>query len=132
VVSVDPHQVRAAAPLRHPPFPAEVRRQLERLRDGLAAVHPLTLEQWEDDFRRDANPAREIAVWLHVLECYEHFCGGRGLSPQEKLDTLTVLVVAMGTDLAVVEHVVSPATLSRARVREIAAHAQATWTAKAP
>src|SRR5688500_15185081 len=58
----------AKAPLRHPPFPEEARAHLRRLRAVFHDVYPNTLGQWEDGFRRDADPDREIAIWLRIAD----------------------------------------------------------------
>lgn len=61
-------------PLLHPPFEDKgVRRLLRRIRGTLAEVEPLTVEQWEDGFRRDHHPDREIVTWLHIAAVYRHF-----------------------------------------------------------
>ena len=36
------------------------------LATDLAEVRPLSFDEWEDGFRRDRNPDREIAGWLHL------------------------------------------------------------------
>ena len=83
-------------PLLQPPFSAEDREVLVVIRDSLQEVHPLTLEQWEDRFRRDANPKQQIADWLHVAKVYKHFSTGRDLSPEQKLDVFTAAWACSG------------------------------------
>ena len=56
--------------IRHPPFPAEVRAKISQILDTLKEVHPLTIAEWEEGFRRDTHPEREIALWLHFCKCY--------------------------------------------------------------
>jgi hypothetical protein len=58
------------SPYRHGPFGPEVRARLQELHDTLCEVHPLTLDEWEDGFRRDTTPEREIALWLHFAQAY--------------------------------------------------------------
>ena len=58
-------------PLIHPPFDAEVRALLEEIRARLEPVFPMTLEEWEDGFRRDQTPEREIAIWVHISKRFE-------------------------------------------------------------
>lgn len=54
------------SPDRHPPFPEQGRDYLRQIKAALDEVYPLTLEAWEDGFRRDHNAEREIATWLHI------------------------------------------------------------------
>lgn len=82
-------------PHRHPPFDdEEVRRLIRGIQKTLAEVEPATLEQWEDDFRRDNRPEREIATWLHIAAVYSYFTKPRGrartLSPKEKADVFKI------------------------------------------
>src|SRR5437867_3265790 len=57
-------------PYRHPPFSEEVRGMLRNIQQILQEVYPLTLEQWEDGFRRDTNAEREIAAWVYLSHIY--------------------------------------------------------------
>jgi hypothetical protein len=42
---------------QHPPFDEEVRDHLHEIKSALNEVYPMSLEQWEDGFRRDRTPA---------------------------------------------------------------------------
>jgi hypothetical protein len=53
-------------PFRHPPFENAERAAIQSLVTDLAEVYPRSYEQWEDGFRRDQTPAREIAGWIHL------------------------------------------------------------------
>ena len=82
-------------PLRHAPFEDEgVRRLLRQIQETLAEVEPRTVEQWEDGFRRDHHPDREIATWLHIAAVYHRFTkSGPGLptlSLEDKREVFTV------------------------------------------
>jgi hypothetical protein len=68
-VWADPKLIQQS-PLRHPPFSEEVRELLRMLKSTLDEVYPMSLEGWEEGFRRDANPEPEIALWLHIAEVY--------------------------------------------------------------
>jgi hypothetical protein len=58
---------------RHPPFNETVRNYLEQIRTVFAEHYPLTLEEWENGFRRDGNASQQIAVWLYAEEIYKAF-----------------------------------------------------------
>ncbi|MBW3622813.1 MAG: hypothetical protein KY468_05320 [Armatimonadetes bacterium] len=77
---------------RHPPFTEEIRDYLREIRQKLDEVYPLSLEEWEDDFRRDQNPEREIAIWLFIAERYAEQVNGRSLNPVQKMDVFRILV----------------------------------------
>src|SRR5438270_6682324 len=65
----DPNQLTQGS-YQHPPFDAQRRALLQRLIDDLSEVYPMTLEGWEDGFRRDRNPDSEMKLWLDVAEAY--------------------------------------------------------------
>jgi hypothetical protein len=49
-------------PYRQPPFSEGIRKRLEEIRNTFVEVRPLSLEEWEDGFRRDTNPEKEVLV----------------------------------------------------------------------
>jgi hypothetical protein len=109
------------APLRHPPFGPEVRQRLAVLRQTLEEVCPRTLEEWEDGFRRDTHPEQEIALLSMMAGCYRHFTEGRNLPAGQKRDVYEVIRVTVNNGEEHVTRTVEAPSLSRQRVREIAA-----------
>jgi hypothetical protein len=110
-----------ASELQHPPFGPERRTRLQRIRDIFSEVYPLTLEEWEDGFRRDAFPEHEIEGWLWMAHCYEHFTEGKEVRPEQKRDIFSVILYTAANGADYVRRTIHPPTLSRRRVREIAA-----------
>jgi len=107
------------APLRHPPFPEEIREHFRRFAALFHDVYPITPEQWEDGFRRDTNPEKEIAVWLRIADAFEHFTEGRQLFQDQRKDIFDVLLSLATNGADHVLQTVSPRTLSRKRVKEM-------------
>jgi hypothetical protein len=120
-VWVDAAASAGQAPLRHPPFGPDVRQRLEALRETFADVWPRTLEEWEDGFRRDTHPEQEIALWSLMAGCYRHFTDGRNLSAEQKQDIFRVIVTTVNNGEDYVTRTVEAQSLSRQKVREIAA-----------
>lgn len=58
---------------KHPPFTRERRVLLEEIKRRLDEVYPMSMEEWEDGFRRDMHPDNEIAIWLNAARCYSKF-----------------------------------------------------------
>jgi hypothetical protein len=81
-------------------------------------VYPRTIDEWEDGFRRDRNPEREIATWLHIAEVYETFTCEQPLSLEAKQDYLKVLLACSTTPH---EHVLKSVSLSAITEEEAAA-----------
>lgn len=69
---------------QHPPFSDEVREILRRLRKIFHEFYPRTLDEWEDGFRKDRNPDREIAIWLRMGAVYEECTVKRGLTRHQR------------------------------------------------
>jgi hypothetical protein len=102
------------------PLSEDLRDLLKRLQRVFAGVYPLSLEEWEEGFRRDAYHEEEMALWPHLADVFEHFTRSRQLDQEQKQDILRVALACMnkGKDHALLT--TDPRTLSRKRVREIA------------
>lgn len=53
-----------------PPFTGKLKQRIVAIQTALAAVNPQTYVEWEDGFRRDQHPEREIAIWEHIVRVY--------------------------------------------------------------
>jgi len=77
---------------QHPPFEGDGRNAIRFLVDALADVYPQSYEQWEDGFRRDQNPEREIAGWHHLAAILKALTERFTFGPEEKKECFRVLV----------------------------------------
>jgi hypothetical protein len=109
-----------AEEVRHPEFDEETRAYFRRLQSVFHDVYPQSLERWEYGFRCDMHPEREIALWLHMANCFEHFTAGRDLSPEQRWDIYVMILDTVNNGNDKVHLTTNPATLSRRRVQEIA------------
>lgn len=69
---------------------------LARIRAVRAAIHEVDFDSedhWIDNFRRDANPWRELFIWETMARAYFAFCSGRTLSLPAKREALGLLVM---------------------------------------
>jgi len=82
-VWIDPTRL-APGQYKHQPFGPEVRDLFARLKVALDEVYPRMIEEWEDGFRHDQNPEKEIAIWLHIAEVYQRCTSGPSLSSEAK------------------------------------------------
>jgi hypothetical protein len=98
--------------IRHPPFEEEIRDCIRRIQSAFAEHYDLSLDEWEDGFRRDANPAREIALWSHAANVYQRFTTGEA-SADHRAEVYNVIVACMTTSPDAVWHVVKLRTLTR-------------------
>jgi hypothetical protein len=112
-----PAAVMKAGPIRHPAMPG-LRPLFRRLSETFAEVHPVTPEQWEDGFRRDRYPTKELKLWVRIADAYRHFAG-RVPSADGRRDLFRLLLACAnnGRDHALTT--VNLTALSRRRAGEV-------------
>jgi hypothetical protein len=118
IVWVVPEQLKEG-PLRHGPFPEEVRAVIRQIQETFAEFYPLSLEEWEDGFRRDANPAQEIAIWSHAATVYREFVEAEERTAEQRQDAYRVVVSCMTASPDTVWHVIQLSALSRPQAEQI-------------
>ncbi len=59
--------------VKHPEFDENIREYIRQIQAAFVEHRPLTFEEWEDGFRRDADPVQEIAIWSHAADIYTAF-----------------------------------------------------------
>lgn len=79
---------------QHPPFPETVRAYFRLLAQTFADVHPLTVEAWEDIFRRDEHWEQELLIWLRLAALYEAFLKSAPRTQAEKQDAFRLLLTS--------------------------------------
>ena len=128
-VWVDRRRIELASKVRHPPFSRGRREAIRQIRDAVHEVCPKTRAQWEDGFRRDMHPDREIRVWQHIALCYRQFTVGGLMDLQTKRAVFDVIVRATIDGAEFTARNLKPRTLPPERVREIAFFVEGTWPA---
>ena len=106
------------SPHQHEPFTEEIRDYLRYIQSAFAEHRDLTLEQWEDGFRRDANPEREIAMWSHAADVYAQFTDGES-SADRRIDVYRCIVTCMTTSPDCVWDMFRPETLDQSEAEDI-------------
>jgi hypothetical protein len=112
-----PEATLKAGPIRHSEMPG-LRPLFRRLSETFAAVHPVTPERWEDGFRRDRDPTKELKIWVLLADAYLHFAG-RVTSADGRRDLFRLLLACAnnGRDHALTT--VRLTALSRRRADEV-------------
>src|SRR5688572_16480780 len=59
--------------VKHAEFDEDIRDYIRQIQATFAEHRRLSFEEWEDGFRRDTDPAQEIAIWLHAAHIYVMF-----------------------------------------------------------
>lgn len=117
-VWVDVRELRPGQ-YQHPPFTEEVRDILREIKEAVDEFYCLSMEQWEDGFRRDAHPEREIAAWYYLATLYRNLTSSRELSLQQRRDYFKLLVTCLNSPREHVLHVFSPDAISVAEANDV-------------
>ena len=108
----------AAGEIRHPPFNEELRGFIRDIQAAFAEHRPLSFEEWEDGFRRDANPEREIAIFSYAADVYRLLTKDDP-SAERRGEVYRLLIGCMTTSPESVWHVVKLAALSRPEAERV-------------
>lgn len=104
--------------IKHPEFDEQTRDCIRQIQAAFAEHRPLSFEEWEDGFRRDTTPAREIAIWLHAAEVYTAFVESEP-SVERRRDIYRCVVTCMTTGPDEVWYVLRPQVLSREEAEQV-------------
>jgi hypothetical protein len=90
--------VEATKLKRSPPqqfsFGPEYKEVFQFLTETFHDVHPQSVEQWEDGFRRDADPKSEIQIWENIANAFIYFTEGKELTFEERKDIFALVFLA--------------------------------------
>jgi hypothetical protein len=103
---------------QHEPFKGEVKARVESIMANLSEVYSLSYEEWEDGFRRDQNPLKEIAIWERIISLYQRFTKNES-SLAKKKEIYSVIVVCSYSEPSHVLNQVSLSELSEEKAKEI-------------
>ncbi len=103
---------------QHPTFDRGLRDLLREIRHSLWEVRPLSLQEWEDGFRRDRNAELEIAMWLHLARVYQRVTTEREMSMKEKQDYFRLFLACLNAPREHVLKTVDLKVISTEQVEE--------------
>jgi hypothetical protein len=104
--------------VKHPEFDEGIRDYIRQIQAAFAEQRPLSFDEWEDGFRRDANPEREIAIWSHAADVYAAFAGNES-SAKRRRDIYRCIVACLTSGPEVVWHVLKPEVLNRSEAKMV-------------
>jgi len=127
--------IRLGEEKRHDSLPEELLARIRTIRQRLGDCDWMTWDQWVDGFLFDANPDREIDIWLRTTKVFdEHAPKGSACKPQRK-EVLRVLLNLQvsdgGLDSLLAMHG-RPAHITTKKIRRIHADWVADWVAATP
>lgn len=95
----------------HAELPSEIRSDIAQLAADLEDVHPQSVADWEDGFRRDRDPARELAGWLHLAAILKVMTTRHRYDLPRRKECFRVLVACFTGDRATVKERSDPKLL---------------------
>jgi hypothetical protein len=104
--------------VRHPPFDESVCAYIRQIQEAFAEHRNLSLDEWEEGFRRDANPEREIVIWSHAADVYTGLAGSEP-SRERRKDVYRCIVACLTATPDSVWHVLKPTFMSRREAEQV-------------
>jgi hypothetical protein len=94
-----------AGPIRHTNLTEDQISRVQRVQKIFSEVDPSPIEKWIDDFKRDASPERELAIWEGMATAYETFTTSNSLTLGGKKEVFQVVLLRSGaSDDEVLKH----------------------------
>lgn len=81
------------APTQPDQLSDEQRTRIKSLQKTFSEVDGQSVEQWNNSFRRDENPEREIKVWERLAKAYVKYCSRRRLPIETRKEIYKVLLL---------------------------------------
>ncbi len=103
---------------QHPPFEGERKERVSKIHQNLKDVNNNSYLEWEDGFRRDANPDNEIKIWEHIISTYQKYVSELS-SQQEKNDIYQVAVVCSYSEEDVVLDQIRISSITKKKAKAI-------------
>ncbi len=105
-------------PIQHPPFPEDIRDYIREIQAAFAEHRSLSFDEWEEGFRRDMHPEREIAIWVHAANIYRLFTSEEN-DAARRYEIYRVLGACMTASPDSVWHIIKLHDLNRAEAERI-------------
>ena len=92
---VDPAKIKQG-PILRDQLTAEQTTRIASVQSVFKEVDSAPLDKWLEDFKRDVNPDREIAIWEIMASVYTNITASKGWSLDQKKELFGVLLVGSG------------------------------------
>ena len=113
---VDPATLKPG-PIRHERLSDEQMQRIAAVQKVFAEVDSNPLEKWVEDFKRDMNPDREIAIWETMAAAYSKVNSPKTFSLPQRKELFGVMLTGSGaSEDETIKHL-KPKVLSEAEAR---------------
>lgn len=101
---IDPNKLEAG-PVRHTNLTEDQTSRIQRVQKIFSEVDPSPIEKWMEDFKRDTNPERELAIWEGMATAYATYIASNSLTLAGKKEVFQVVLLRSGaSDDEVLKH----------------------------
>ncbi len=118
-VFVRADSVKESEASHHPPFDAKLKKLMRDFSKLFRDVYPKTPEQWENGFRRDTNPEREVEIWANIGGAFNYFTRGKKLNIHQRRDVFQIILSCFNNGCDAALECYQPKALSLARAQQI-------------
>jgi hypothetical protein len=106
-------------PIRHETLTPDQMRRIAVLQKTFGDVDPTPLEEWVDDFKRDRNPDREIAIYEAMAQAYTGYCTRHSVTPEARMEVYKLVLVRSRAPDDEVRRTVPLKVLNREQAEEV-------------
>ena len=89
---IDPNKIQPG-PIQRDKLTDEQMARIESLQETFFEVDGQSVEQWADNFKRDFNPDRELAIWERMAKAYNAYCSQHDLEIDAKKEVYKVVLL---------------------------------------
>jgi len=93
---VDPSTIQPG-PIRRESLPDDMVERIKIVQAAFADVDPSPIENWIEDFKRDMNPDRELAIWEAMAGAYTAYNAERTLTLAKRKELFVILLTRSGS-----------------------------------
>ena len=89
---IDPNEIQPG-PVQRDSLTDSQMERVRALQKVFMEVDGKSVDQWVDNFKRDLDPDRELAIWAKMCSAYSAYCDDRDLSVDAKKDVYKVVLL---------------------------------------
>lgn len=104
--------------IRHASLPDSLRETIRRIQATFAEFDHNSFEKWDEDFRHDMHPEREVEVWADAADVYLAFAEDEKVAERRK-DIYELVVQCLGSSQREILRWLRPVALKRAEAEAI-------------
>jgi hypothetical protein len=109
----------APGPIRHEALTPDQMRRIAVLQKTFGDVDPTPIEKWVDDFKRDRDPDREIAIYEAMAQAYTGYCTRHAVTTEARIEVYQLVLARSGAPDDVVLREVPIKVLRREQAEEV-------------